>query len=95
MEICAKCVKTFAKLLGVLCFQKMAPKAEVQMLFVRQDKGKFGQVWGKFGQRWRLVCFDLKQMHPQSMRSRFLWRLFFGVFFGQVWGNVGKNPSHP
>jgi len=20
---------------------------------------------------------------------------FFGVFFRQVWGNLGKNPSHP
>jgi len=21
--------------------------------------------------------------------------IFFGVFFGHVWGNLGKNPSHP
>jgi len=21
--------------------------------------------------------------------------IFFGVFFGQVWGNLGKNLSHP
>jgi len=27
--------------------------------------------------------------------SRFLEVIFFGVFFGQVWGNLGKNPSHP
>jgi len=20
--------------------------------------------------------------------------IFFGVFFGQVWGNLGNNPSH-
>jgi len=25
----------------------------------------------------------------------FLEVIFFGVFFGQVWGNLGKNPSHP
>jgi len=25
----------------------------------------------------------------------FLEVTFFGVFFGQVWGNLGKNYSHP
>ena len=25
----------------------------------------------------------------------FLEVIFFGVFFGQVWGNLGKNPLHP
>jgi len=25
----------------------------------------------------------------------FLEIIFFGVFFGRVWGNLGKNPSHP
>jgi len=30
----------------------------------------------------------------KSKYSRFL-EVIFGVFFGQVWGNVGKNASHP
>ena len=25
----------------------------------------------------------------------FLWRSFFGIFFGPVWGNLGKTPSNP
>jgi len=43
-----------------------------------------------------LKCFDLKKFAQHEKKgSRFLRVIFFGVFFGQVWGNLGKNPSHP
>jgi len=31
----------------------------------------------------------------QSFFFAFFEIIFFGVFFGQVWRNLGKNPSHP
>jgi len=44
-----------------------------------------------FSQPW----LDLKKMRPKSKCSRiFVSRSFFGVFFGQFCGNLGKNPLH-
>ena len=61
---------------------------------------------GKSGQKWRPTCFDLKTMAPELTRRAFFgghmgleltWSTFFRgqVFFGQVWENSGKIPSHP
>jgi len=60
-------------------------------------EGASWQVWGKFGQKWCLKCIDLKKcaQHEMKCSRLFLEVIFFRIFFGQVWGNLGKNPSHP
>jgi len=76
-------------------FTKMAPEIKVQtFLFFGghvfsvifwASSGKFGQVWGKFGQKWCLKCFALKKCAQNGMKcSHFFEVIFFGVFFGQV-----------
>jgi len=91
-----------------LILQKWHPKSKCRRFFnfvleVIFYLVLFGQVWGKFGQKWCLKFFDLKKctLHGKKagieMESFFfiLETIFFGVFFGQIWGNMGKNPSHP
>jgi len=37
-------------------------------MFFQFFSGKLGElweVWGKFGQKWCLKCFDLKKMRPK------------------------------
>jgi len=54
-----------------------------------------------FGQKLCFKCFDLKKYAQHEKKcSRFFIYLFLevissGVFFWQVCGNLGKNPSHP
>jgi len=60
---------------------------EVMFLFATCPPGK-----GKFGQKWCLKCVDLKM---RLMQSFFLLAQFLWVFFGQVWENLGENPSQP
>ena len=81
-------------------FSKMAPKIRVQTFFFFWRSCLyfvlFGQVRGDLGKfnngAWIVLWF--KQMH-QEMQSFFLEVIFFGAFFGQVYGNLGENPSHP
>ena len=50
----------------------------------------------KFGRKRCLKCLDWKKCTTHEMTcSRFSEVIFCRVFFGQVWGNLGKNPSHP
>jgi len=57
----------------------------------------------KSRKKWCPTWFDLKKMTPNVCKItwRLFWRSFFWrskvaqKFFGQVWGNSGKNPSHP
>ena len=64
----------------------------------------------KSEQKWRPTCFDLNIMAPEMTWRAFFWRshgaridmksfflevTYFEVFFGQVWENPGKIPSHP
>jgi len=53
---------------------------------------KIGQVWGKFGHKRCLKSVDLKKCTQNEMKCNrfFLEVIFFGVFFGQMWGNLGK-----
>jgi len=41
------------------------------------------------------MCFDLKKMALKIKCIRFFGDNFFVGLFGQVWRNLGKNPSHP
>ena len=49
----------------------------------------------KSEQKWRPICFDLKIMAPELTRRAFFEVTLYEVFFGQVWENPSKIPSHP
>jgi len=62
-------------------------------------KGKFGQIWEHLGKNgvWSALIW---KNTPNNMERNvvvfvFFNFIFFGLFFGQVCGNLGKNPSHP
>ena len=75
-----KYVQTSAKLLYVRLFCKNGT----------QNESEFGQAWVKFGQKWCLKC-----LVPSEMQSFYFGGHFLRNFFGQVYGNLGKNSSHP
>ena len=50
----------------------------------------FQAIYGKFGQKWCLVCFDLKKMRPKWNEMQSFFEVIFLVFFRQVSGNLGK-----
>jgi len=42
------------------------------------------------------MCMIWKKITQNEMKCSLFWRSFlFGVFFGQIGGNLGKHPSHP
>ena len=63
--------------------------------------GKLGEIWASLGEIGAkmvldMLCFDVKKMRRKSKCSRFIClEVIFGVFFGQVWGSLGKNPRTP
>jgi len=84
-------------------FTKMVPKIKVQTfsLEIMFYLVLSGQVRGSLGIRWNLGKMVLEvpwvgKMRPTwiEMQSLF-WGYFLWVVFGQVWGNLGKNPSNP
>ena len=85
--------------LCALIFTKMAPKTKAQTYFsgsyfCQVHFGKLGEIWTKIVLE---VCFDFKKCaQHEKICSRFFWKWvsFFGSFFGQVWGNLGKKSSH-
>jgi len=69
------------------------------IFFLQFFMGRIRGNLGKFGQKLRLMCFDLKKCAQKEMKCSRFYFLFFGdhnlgIFSGQVWGNLGKNPSH-
>ena len=70
---------------------------------VRGNLGKLREIWvclGKFEQKWCLTCALTSKNVTNvkgnaEMQSSFFGGYFFWTFFRQVWGNLGKNPSHP
>jgi len=65
-----------------------------------KNLGKFLKTLPKSLQKWRPTWFDLKKRRPTLAESH--EDLFLEVIskmwtqvFGQLWGNTGKNPSHP
>jgi len=96
VESWAKCVKTFA----MMCtdFLKWRPKSKCRLLnflkaiffnFFRASSGTFGK-----NRAWCALIWK-KWAENEMKCSHFFGGNSFGVFFGQVWGNLGKNPSHP
>jgi len=72
----------------------MTPKIKVQTFKVFEGNffsDKLGEIW----QKLCLMYFDMEKNAPKMKYSRFFGGNSFGVFFGRVWGNLGKNPSHP
>jgi len=72
-------------------FIKMAPKVKVRMLFFWRScfLSKFGWNLGKNGAWSSLIWINAPDMKWNAV-------VFLEVIiFGQVWGNLGKNPSHP
>ena len=55
----------------------------------------FRQVWVTFGQNFCMKCLDLKKFAQWNAIVCFFEIIFFGVFFGQLWWNLGKSSSHP
>jgi len=84
-------------------FTKMMPEMKMQTFsffcFGDHDFFRFCRAsYGKFGQKWCLKCFHLKnapKLKWNSVVSGFFWSHFLRSFFGQVWGNLDKNPLHP
>jgi len=95
VEIWPKCVNTFAISLYMLWFYK-----KVQTFFVGAHvfiwffSGKFGNIWAKMvlGVLW----FEkIRPTWKKCVFFVFFIFVFFGWVFGQVCGNMGKNPLHP
>jgi len=92
-----------------LILQKWHPKSKCRRFFnfvleVIFYLVLFGQVWGKFGQKWCLKFFDLKKctLHGKKagieMESFFLfWRPssleFFSGKFGETWAKTLRTPK--
>ena len=103
--IWAKCVKTFAKSLYVLWFYKNSTPNESANVFlwmscfylvlfgqVRGNLGKFGENLGKNGAWSALIWKNVPNVKRNAVI--FLEVIFFGIFFGHVWG-IWANPSDP
>jgi len=53
------------------------------------------EIWAKYVNTFA-KSLDFYQNGTQNQNADvFMEIIFFGVFFGQVWGNLGKYPSHP
>ena len=94
--------------LCALILQKWHPKSKCTLFLFwrscffspfRASQGKFGQVWGKFRQKWCLKCFDLKKCAQHEKKcsrffgGHFLWRYFSGKF-GEIWAKILHTPKN-
>ena len=75
----------------------------------RQNLWKPSQNPWKYEQKWHPTCFDLKQLaanvrrntcrpffhSKNSLHEKIFTQKLAQKFFGHVWGNSGKRPSHP
>ena len=91
------CVNFRKIAVGSFDFTRMAPKMKVQTIFsgghvfIYLFSGNLGEIWAKMvlEVRW------FEKVRPTKCKRVFLEVTFFGNFFGQVWGNLGKNSSQP
>jgi len=91
--------------LCALILQKWRPKSKCRRFHVFwrscffssfSDKlREIWEVWGKFGQKWCLKCFDLKKCAQNGMKCSHFLRSFSLEFFSGKFGEIRRNPSHP
>jgi len=60
-------------------------------------RAKYVDIWAKCVNTFAksLFCFVFTKMPPKIKVQTFFWRSFSLEYFWQVWGNLGKNSSHP